>query len=63
MGKYYLCISWKDNPPLDGINVWRVNGDIEYKDGKLVFQTVRGVNVDIDPDQLVSIGITEAKNE
>ena len=63
MEKQYLFISWNDRPPINARNAWRVNGEIEYKDGKLVFQIANGSNVSIDPDQLNYIGITKTKEE
>ena len=30
MKMQHLYVSWKSKPPLEGINVYRVNGDIEY---------------------------------
>lgn len=56
-------VSWKSKPPLEGTNVWRVDGDISYKDGKLVFKIVNGSLVKIDPEQVVTIGITKTNEQ
>ena len=63
METQHLFVSWDSKPPLEGRNVWRVDGDIEYKDGKLVFRIVNGSLVKIDPEQLVRIGITKTKEQ
>lgn len=54
-----LYVSWKDYPPSTAVNVWRVKDDIEYHDGKLVFQIENGSVVRINPDQIVRIGVTK----
>ena len=63
MEEQYLFISWNSKPPIPGKNIWRVNGDIEFKDGKLVFQIANGSNVSINPEQLERIGITRTHHE
>ena len=59
----HLYVSWKSKPPLEGINVYRVNGDIEYDNGKLVFTISNGSRVRIDPEQIVTIGITKTDEQ
>ena len=59
METQHLYVSWKSKPPLEGINVWHVNGNIEYEEGKLVFTISNGSRVRIDPEQIVQIGITK----
>lgn len=63
METQHLFVSWKSKPPLEGINVWRVDGDISYEDGKLVFKIVNGSLVRIDPEQVVTIGITKTDEQ
>ena len=58
-----LVISWKDYPPISAINLWHVKGDIEYRDGKLVFEISNGSRVRINPDQLVRICLTKTEDE
>jgi len=54
-----LFVCWDSKPPLKGRNVWRVDGDITYEDGKLVFKIANGSLVKIDPEQIARIGITQ----
>ena len=63
METQHLFVSWKSKPPLEGINVWRVDGDISYEDGKLVFKIANGSLVKIDPEQIVTIGITKTDEQ
>lgn len=63
MEMQHLYVSWKSKPPLEGINVYRVNGDIGYDNGKLVFTISNGSRVRIDPDQIVTIGITKTDGQ
>ena len=63
MKMQHLYVSWKSKPPLEGINVYRVNGDIEYDNGKLVFTISNGSRVRIDPEQIVTIGITKTDEQ
>ena len=63
METQHLFVSWKNKPPLEGTNVWRVDGDISYEDGKLVFKIVNGSVVRIDPEQVVTIGITKTDEQ
>jgi len=63
METQHLFVSWKSKPPLEGINVWHVDGDISYEDGKLVFKIVNGSLVKIDPEQIVTIGITKTDEQ
>ena len=63
METQHLFISWKNKPPLEGTNVWRVDGDISYEDGKLVFKIVNGSLVKINPEQVVTIEITKTDEQ
>lgn len=63
METQHLFVSWKSKPPLEGINVWHVDGDISYEDGKFVFKIVNGSLVKIDPEQIVTIGITKTDEQ
>ena len=59
METQHLFVSWKSKPPLEGTNVWRVNGNIHHEGGKFVFKIANGSLVKIDPEQIVTIGITQ----
>lgn len=63
METQHLFVSWKSKPPLEGINVWHVDGDISYNDGKFVFKIVNGSLIKIDPEQIVTIGITKTDEQ
>jgi hypothetical protein len=63
METQHLFVSWKSKPPLEGINVWHVDGDISYNDGKFVFKIANGSLVRIDPEQIVTIGITKTDEQ
>lgn len=63
MEKQHLYVSWRSKPPLEGINIYHVNGDIEYDNGKLVFTISNGSRVKIDPEQIVTIGITKTNEQ
>ena len=63
METQHLFVSWKSKPPLEGTNVWRVNGNIHYEDGKFVFKIANGSLVKIDPEQIVTIGITQTEEQ
>ena len=61
--RYSLAIVWKDYPPLNARNVWKVKGDITYEDGKLVFTILNGSKVRINPDQVERIFAVPTKEE
>lgn len=63
METQHLVVAWKSKPPLEGTNVWRVIGDIEYKDGKFVFQIANGSVVKADPEQIERIWITKTDEQ
>ena len=56
-----LFVSWFDKPPLPkALNVYRIIGGVEFKDGKAVFTLERGGNtISIDTDQLFQIGAVD----
>lgn len=63
METQHLFVSWKSKPPLEGINVWHVDGDISYEDGKFVFKITNGSLVEVEPKQIVTIGITKTDEQ
>lgn len=63
METQHLFVSWKSKPPLKGINVWHIDGDISCEDGKFVFKIVNGSTVKIEPEQIVTIGITKTDEQ
>ena len=56
--KSHLYVTWMDKLPSQARNVWRVNGNIDFHDGKAIFQIANGSIVKIDVGQLRTIGIT-----
>ena len=63
METQHLFVVWDSKPPLEGRNIWRVDGNVEHKDGKFVFKIANGSIVKIDPEQIVRIGITNTDEQ
>lgn len=63
METQHLFVCWKSKPPLEGINLWRVIGDVEHEDGKFVFQIANGSLVKVDPEQIMTIGISKTEEQ
>ena len=60
LGKLYIV--WKDNPPSNAVNVYRVNEDIDFTGDKAVFKIANGNTVRVNVDQIMHIGLS-GKNE
>ena len=54
----HLFVVWRDRPPINAHNVYRVDGNIMFEDGKAKFKLKNGHKVVIDADQLFEIGIS-----
>lgn len=58
LGDKFLYVIWKDNPPSKATNVYKVISDIDYIDGKFVFQIANKSTVSINADQIITIGLS-----
>lgn len=54
----YLYVAWDDKPPLESHNVWRCKSNIDFQNGKAIFEIANGSVVKIDVEQLTTIGMT-----
>jgi len=60
MSNNYLYVLWKDNMPSEAMNVYRVVGNIDYKDGKFCFKIPNGSYIKINAEQIITIGMSES---
>lgn len=54
----YLYVAWKDKLVPNAIKVYRVDGNIDFADGKAMFKLTNGTSAKIDVEQLQMIGVT-----